>query len=125
MLIQGLAALSIALTAGTIETDSDKCGTFTVEYVGGDEWPFNRITKTANPALAARFPDGSRAIFVNVDDAEDQSEADLDMWIAHERSHLDAWCDHGFEIEEHGQEFRRACRKRVTRRASYFCKGYF
>lgn len=121
MIIQGLAALSILAHAGTIEHHSDKCGAYTVEYVGGDEWPFTKITKTANPAIAARFNDGSRAIFINADRADDN----LDMWIAHERAHLDAWCQHGFLIESHGQEFRRACRKRVTRRASYFCKGYF
>lgn len=116
-----IEALIILALAGTIETEHDACGAYTIEYVRGDQWPFNSPSAGPKPAVAKQFADGSRAIFINTDG----DLYYLDEWKNHERSHLAVWCEHGIKVPLHGREFRQDCRKRVTRRKGYFCRGYF
>lgn len=105
--------LLAALALGPVEVDG-----VPVEYVSADHWvwPAGRSEVVAR---AVGFADGSRVIFVN----KDNDLTDLQGWLGHERAHFDAWDRYGTRIRVHGSQWKRACRKRVTRRQSYFCKG--
>lgn len=77
--------------------------------------------KSPNPAKALWSTDGRREIYIR---AGWEGHPDLQGWIDHERAHLDAWDRYGPRIAVHGPEWKRACRKRVKKRRSYFCKGF-
>lgn len=83
--------------------------------VDAEHW-FLNLGAIRREAVAARTPDGGEIIVVSL-----QTSEDFEQLIQHETAHLIAWRQHGEGINEHGREFRRACRAVVTARTKYFC----
>ena len=107
-----ISALLAAITLSATLTD---IGPVNLQFVAGSHWAL----KDGALAKALRTNTGQKWVLVNVD----ADQTDLDQWILHEMAHHAAWDEHGEGIAEHGPEFRAACRRMVTRRADYFCKG--
>lgn len=115
-MIRALIAFLLASGfAADEQADLEAMGAVRVHYV---TTPHPHI-KAHETAKAIRTESGQRWILVNM--GADQAE--MNGWFLHEMAHHLAWYRHGEGIDPHGPEFRNTCRKLVTERADYYCKG--
>jgi len=81
-----------------------------LRIVSANHWMIRGGTRAA---VAARFEDGSDALYIN--QAWLVSAPDLTETLQHEAAHIKAWREHGEAISEHGTHWQSVCISYATR----------